>query len=44
MHQLIGSHWNPILQNVDYDNMLLKKVVKFVSLTILFVLLLFVFF
>jgi len=28
MHQLAGSYWDPLLQKIAYDNMLIKKVAK----------------
>jgi len=39
MHQLIGAQWNPIMQNIDYDALLIKKVLK-VSAAVIIILIL----
>lgn len=28
LHQVLGARWNPIMQNIDYDSLLIKKVTK----------------
>ena len=33
MHQMTGAQWNPILQNIAYDDMLIKKVSKLIICT-----------
>ena len=34
MRQLAGSHWNPLVQKIDYDNMLIKKYMKAATVAI----------
>lgn len=38
MHQLIGARWNPVMQNLDYDAFMLKRVVRLILALLLLLL------
>lgn len=43
MHQFIGAHWNPILQQLDHDGFMLKKLTKVVVHVIIVLILAYVY-